>query len=352
LQNHKFNVLLDLQWGSCGKGKFAPFLADKFGVVNASCSHRPNAGHTVRVGEQSWVLKCLPSAVALRNVDGRRMNCYLSAGASFNWQQLDREMAEFAPSVLVRHPRMLEVLDRHREEEQQSLAFISSTMQGAGAALVEKIQRRTRGLTHSADLWLDAVLGSIRDESMLHEAAQGWELSLDHGYKYPYVTSRNCGTAAALDEMGVSPRLLGDVYGVFRPYPIRVGNFEQYTSGPAHGAETTWAEVLTAAGAPQDVIEEHVSKYEFTTVTKRRRRVFEFSFQALRRANQANGVSHLILNFAQYLDWEIRGQKGRFTREQLPARIRDFVHRVESTNDAKIAYIGTGAEHSEAIELC
>lgn len=351
MQEKRFNVLIDLQWGSCGKGKFAPWLADVHGVRHVSCSHRPNAGHTVRIGERSWVLKCLPSAVALRAHDSRKMACYLSAGASWQWEQLEKELAEHKPGIFVTHPRAMEVKPHHRESEQLALGRIASTMQGAGAALVEKIQRSAKGLGLAADVWLDIVDSTIRDDGMLHEAAQGWELSLDHGFKYPHVTSRNCGTAAALDEMGVNPRLLGDVYGVFRPYPIRVGNFGEHSSGPAHGKELVWRDVLFSAGAPEEVIAEHIAKYEMTTVTKRLRRVFEFNRPAFERAVRVNGVTKLILNFAEYVDWEIAGAKGTLVVKQLPKRLQAFIEYVQSCTDARIVALGTGPEHSEVIIL-
>jgi adenylosuccinate synthase len=358
MRPNKFNVLLDLQWGSCGKGKFAPFLAANHGVENLSCSHRPNAGHTVRFGEhEDYVFKCLPSAVALKKLGGYTANVFLSAGAAYVPTRLERELAQFKPDRFLVHPRAMVVREEHIAAEAE-LARISSTMQGTGAALCDKIQRKVRGWPPyegvPADEFVDEVCSRVVREGMLHEAAQGWELSLDHGHVYPYVTSRNCGVAAALDEMCVPPKMLGDVYGVFRPFPIRVGNFEKNSSGPSPTAETTWQKILTDAGAPADVIEEHVQKYEYTTVTKRLRRVFEFSPLQLVRAARCNSVTFLILNFAQYLDWEITGQTGRFQLRQLPKRIQEFVRSVEADahQSGSVRYIGTGAEHSEVIELC
>lgn len=352
MQDKKFNVLLDLQWGSCGKGKFAPYLADKFGIRHVSCSHRPNAGHTVRIGDRSWILKCLPSAVVLGTVRGYPMSCYLSAGASFEAQVLEAELRDHKPHFYMLHPRAMIVTEHHRALERETLAGIASTMQGAGAALSEKISRQTRGMNTPACNWLDLLAPLVEDFPILHEAAQGWELSIDHGHVYPYVTSRNCGTAAALDEMGLSPRALGDVYGVFRPFPIRVGNLGDNSSGPAVGEELTWQGVLSAAGAPADVIEEHVAKYEYTTVTKRRRRVFGFSMTSLVRAVRANGVNHLLLNFAQYIDWSLAGTQGRMPRSELPPKVRMFVQNVERLTRARVHALGTGPEHTEVIELC
>lgn len=349
MQKHKFNILMDMQWGSCGKGKFAPFLTDVHAVANLSCSHRPNAGHTVRIGDRTAVLKCLPSGLFLR--DGTQRTGFLSAGASYDMGRYLVELGLVGDSTVFVHPRAIQIQPYHAESEKE-LGRIASTMQGAGAALAEKILRRNPMLDEkSADNWLDTVLAAV-DKTMLHEAAQGWELSLDHGHVYPHVTSRNCGTAAALDEMGVNPRLLGDVYGVFRPYPIRVGNFEGQSSGDARAPELSWETILRTAGAPADEIEAHVQKYEYTTVTKRRRRVFDFSLGALARAVRTNGVSHLILNFAQYLDWSIQGQKGILSRKNLPERIRNFVYNVETVTKTPILYIGTGPEHTEVIELC
>lgn len=351
MQDKKFNVLLDLQWGSCGKGKFAPYLADQFAIRHVSCSHRPNAGHTVRIGALSWVLKCLPSAVVLRTAFGRPMSCYLSAGASFEAKTLAAETQVHAPHFYSIHPRAMLVTPAHKEAE-AGLSVIASTMQGAGAALIDKISRRVEGMDSTVDGWLDYIHALVNDHPILHEAAQGWELSIDHGYKYPHVTSRNCGTAAALDEMGISPRTLGDVYGVFRPFPIRVGNLGEHSSGSTPGIELTWEKILRAAGAPSDILEEHIQKYEYTTVTKRRRRVFEFSASALQRAVRSNSVTHLVLNFVQYLDWSLAGVCGRYKLRELPRNVRDFIHQVQNSTGVPVTQLGTGPEHTEVIELC
>lgn len=348
MQTNKFNVLMDLQWGSCGKGKFAPYLAAMFDIFHVSCSHRPNAGHTVRMDGKTWVLKVLPSAVTLPS----DMHCYLSAGASFDPQQFDAEVREHKPHFHMIHPRAMLVDDDMRELERENFRGIASTMQGAGAALIAKIGRQLEGLSTPANDWLDNVYAAIDQHGMLHEAAQGWELSIDHGWKYPHVTSRNCGTAAALDEMGVSPRQLGDVYGILRPFPIRVGDFEGCSSGTTPGAETAWETILSNAGAPSSAIEEHIQKYEYTTVTKRRRRVFEYSPVSTARAVRANGVTHLVVNFVQYLDWELAGERGAFYRHELPKNTRRFVHELESATGVPVWALGTGAEHKEVIILC
>lgn len=341
MQNGKVNILLDLQWGSSGKGKFSPWLYERFGLSHVSCSHRPNAGHTVEINGDRHVLKCLPSPVVLGPA-----NVYLSAGAAFVPSRLERELSAFKPSSVHIHPRAMHVQPHHIEEE-QALGRIASTMQGAGACLIAKVRRELEFTTnYPADQWLDQI-HEATTQTLLHEASQGWELSLDHGHVYPHVTSRNCSTAAALDELGLSPRLLGDVYGIFRPYPIRVGDFEGNTSGPTPGKEISWHDVFERCGAPPAVRDAHVEKYEYTTVTKRRRRVFELDIPSLARACRSNGVTKLIMNFAQYIDWDYCERRGKWL--VLPEKLRTLTNEVETACGVSVVAFGTGPDHTDVV---
>ncbi|MGK4001124.1 adenylosuccinate synthetase [Sorangium sp. So ce1036] len=361
----KVNVLLDAQWGSSGKGKFSPWLAERYGVTFASSSNGPNAGHCVERDGVRRVLKCLPAACVVPSV-----KTVLLTGASvFDIRQFKAEACWTNAGIVV-HERAVVLQERHREQERASagLTVIASTQQGSAAAAVEKLMRNPEvvAAAHRDAFWPDRVASSFecRDilldrletgEATLHEVSQGYALSIDHGSHFPQCTSRNCTTARALDDLGISPRLLGDVYLNVRPYPIRVGHIvrDGHVLGHSGGfypdcEETDWETVGRLAGMPDEEIRK-LYQAELTTVTRRLRRVCTFSCMGFVDAVRANGATKIILNFAQYLDWSVSGARGEVPVDDLPARVRDFVRLLEFLSGCPVVAIGTGADHNDVL---
>ena len=58
---------------------------------------------------------------------------------------------------------------------------------------------------------------------VLAEGAQGTMLDLDFG-SYPYVTSSNTISAGACTGLGVSPKTIDEIFGIFKAYCTRVGS--------------------------------------------------------------------------------------------------------------------------------
>ncbi|WP_437935285.1 adenylosuccinate synthetase [Sorangium sp. So ce341] len=361
----KVNVLLDAQWGSSGKAKAALWLAERNGATFASCSNGPNSGHTAVRDGSKYVFKCLPAASLASSVD----TVLLTGASIFDIQQFKTE-ANWTHAGIVIHERAVVLQERHREQERTSagLTVIASTQQGTAAAMVEKLMRNPQvvAAAHRDAFWPDRVASSFecrailldrleKGEAALHEVSQGYALSLDHGSAYPHCTSRNCTTARALDDLGISPRLLGDVYLNVRPYPIRVGHIMHDGQVLGHSGgfypdceETDWETVGRLAGMPDEEIRK-LYRTELTTVTKRLRRVSTFSCMGFVDAVRANGATKIILNFAQYLDWSVNGARGEVPVDDLPARVRDFVRLLESLSGCPVVAIGTGADHNDVL---
>jgi adenylosuccinate synthase len=159
-------------------------------------------------------------------------------------------------------------------------------------------------------------------------------LSLHHGI-YPYVTGR-CTTAAALcSEAGVGPTVVDRVYLVIRTYPIRVGG----TSGPMKD-EIDWETVTRESGYPTALLEK-------TTVTKKIRRVGRFDMDAVVRACELNGTTHLCLTFADYLDANDRDVR---SFDALSRKTREFVDKLEDATDRPVCLISTGPETRSTID--
>lgn len=387
MQEGKFNVLLDVFWGSSGKGKISTWLADHFAVTRVSSSNFPNAGHTAAFEDGTkFIAKAIPTSAILKKVKGMGMECYISPGSGFNWNQLVKEWKESGRPTLRIHERASIVTDEHKRRELEgsdSTVHIASTMQGSAAAIVDKVLRRADcklawndtesmvkafdGLSSGdsvsvirADEFRAMTQIAIMDQghTWLHEGSQGYSLSIDHGSHYPYCTSRNCTVQAAMDHMAIPPSVVGDVYLNLRTFPIRVGNVvengvQKGYSGDFYSdcKEMTWEQVAAESGMPAEEARA-LAERERTTVTKRIRRVTNFSFVGLKDAIRTNGATKLALNFIQYVNWQDNGLKGgREAFVKLSSKSRAFIDRVEAAAGIPVVLVGTGALHDEVISL-
>jgi len=386
MQEGKFNVILDGFWGSSGKGKVATWLADRFHVTKVSSSNYPNAGHTARFEDgTNFVAKAIPTAAILKKVKGMGMECFISPGSGFFWDRLVQEWEEANHPKIYVHGRASIVTLEHARREREgvdSTKHIASTMQGSGAAISDKILRKADCILawNSEEAMKKALADkdpegkiSVVDPTQfremvwsaitsghtwLHEGSQGFALSIDHGSHYPTCTSRNCTLQAAMDHMAIVPALVGDVYLNLRSVPIRVGNVVEDGKRIGYSGdfysdcrELTWDEVAENAGMPESEAA-MLTERERTTVTKRIRRVCTFSFQGLKDAVRVNGATKLILNFAQYVNWEDHGLRGgRDAFLKLSSQTRTLIDKIENCAGVPVVIIGTGANHDDVIDL-
>jgi len=123
------------------------------------------------------------------------------------------------------------------------------------------------------------VINDVIDQgkTVLAEGAQGSLLDIDFG-SYPYVTSSNTISAGACTGLGVSPKLIGEVFGIFKAYCTRVG------SGPFP------TELLGESG---DALRKQGN--EFGATTGRPRRCGWLDIPALKYATMLNGVTQLFM---------------------------------------------------------
>ncbi len=342
MQAGKFNVLLDSAWGSSGKGKVASWLAKYYGVTDASSCNMPNAGHTVQVGDERTVYKVLPSASHF----GARS--WIGPGAVINEAQLAKEIAFGKTGPVYIHERAGVLQEKHAAQERAQLSKISSTMQGSGACMTEKLMRQ-------GDLWGTGDRGgfygdvfrhqyreAVKYGVVIHEIAQGWGLSIDHGTHYPHCTSRNCGVGRALDDMAIPPGLVGDVLLVVRTYPIRVGNTADGYSGGwmPDQEELSWDEIEKRTGLSG------LAAKELTTVTKRVRRVASFSKQLLLDCVRCNGATGMVVTFAEYLDKRALGVRNA---NALPDAVYQFVADIECLTSVPVIAVSTGPDVDDMV---
>ena len=333
------DVLVGLQWGSEGKGRVAAAIAGRYQA--AVRVGGPNAGHTVWYQGKRYINRSIPCAWV-------NPNCalYIGAGAAIDFKILDTEITDIGIDrsrlLIDRNAVMINVNDIERES---ALAPISSTQHGVGAAHARKIGRQVgHAITAGQQDWtyhnqrIGDVAAGLHATSgrILVEGTQGALLAIDHG-DYPYVTSRNPIAASLLGDCGLPPRA-ERVIGVARTYPIRVGG----PSGPM-GTEISWAEVARRAGLPPGLEER-------TTVTNKVRRVAELDYQRLAYAARLNGVTDLVVTFADYLDSSIRNRSITRINQlcvEYPA-VYAVARRMADACDASLSGItwGPTAEHA------
>jgi adenylosuccinate synthase len=359
MRRGRLNVVIGGQWGSEGKGKACALLARKFNVDMAISNNMSNAGHSFYFGADKYVGFHLPSAIA--NPDTELV---IGPGAGITMSVFNREMADLAimlPETRLKiHPNAMIIEPKHSEAELLGTKYIASTMKGCGAALGEKVARdpELKLAKDIKELWpyltdTDKVIRDALDKGkmVMAEVAQGFDLSLNRGLEYPFTTSRDVDVGTTLSYCGVPPKLLGDVYGCLRTYPIRVGNVEGGYSGPFYNdqEELDWDDVTKASGSP-------MSLEEITTVTGRVRRVFSFSRVQHRKFEKVNAPDFLFLNFVDYIDWSLHNQHHLFPQgvtydnEKLSQWI---INNLPVYGDATvpIAYMGTGADHMHLMDF-
>lgn len=353
------NIVQGASAGSEAKGKLSAFLADKYmnDISALTMSASPNAGHTVVVGAEKFVTYHLPaSAVACPD----NIGIYLGPASLINTSILFKEIEETGinPERILIDPRAAIITPELIQlEHDAKLSDIGSTLQGIGETRIAKIRRDgsvtlAKDCTELLELGVVSVkpvaeyINDIMDNggTVLHEMTQGFDLDLEHGIDPRYCTSKMINPAMGMAEMGVSPHRIGHIYGVLRPYPIRVNN-RTGTSGPyADGIELEWKQVAMACKHPDPD-----SFGEITTTTKLPRRIFTFSWERFNHFIRVARPDFLCLQFANYLNWE---DFGRRKWHDLSVETRAFVGTLErNAGRSRVAYIGTGPEHDDMVDL-
>lgn len=373
----KVTVVLDSQAGSCGKGKFIGYLAQKDNASFAINNFMSNAGHTYEDDKYGRVMtQHLPTSMV--NPDTQ---LYIGPGAAITPSILFDEILHYRDIIgdreIVINPRAMVIKPEHAEKEKQIIRS-GSTFKGCGAACADKVMRvpgtQLFGEWYRYEDWSEIVgqkmdrdsvnfiLSHVRvedgmfdlnnaidcGESVMIEGSQGCDLDINYGLPYPNTTSRQCHAGQLVADCGISPRLVTDIVMIMRPYPIRISNKTNIgidiSSGDYNGSqELTWDEIKKRCGAP-----EGVDFGEMTTVTKKMRRVFEMNWDRLEYVTLLNRPTCIALNFVQYLDYNALGCK---KLRDLPSKVRSFIDRVEDVTNVKVGLIGTGAKNDDIIDV-
>jgi adenylosuccinate synthase len=331
-------VVLGCQWGDEGKGKIVDVLAEDVHVV-ARYQGGANAGHTVHVGDDEFILHQIPSGIL-----HPEKRCLLGNGVVLEAIGFGEEYDELkARGITVDgrvgvSQRAHLVMPYHRlldnVAEDQAEQKIGTTGRGIGPAYEEKAGRRglrvsdlehpdrvaalveegveraclrarllggdlpgdvrrmvdealragerLRGL--ATDTGLEILTALKGGKRVLLEGAQGTALDLDHG-TYPFVTSSTTTAGGAATGSGIGPTAIDAVIGVVKAYTTRVGN------GPLPtGLDQELDEKLRELGG------------EFGATTGRPRRCGWFDAVLARFSARVNGLTGLAVTKLDVLD--------------------------------------------------
>ena len=341
-------VVVGGQYGSEGKGKISAFITKHEDIDICVRCGGPNSGHSfVDENGNTVVLRQLPTGFV-----NARTRLLIPAGALIDPKVLKQEIEtlRLSPARVGVDSKcfVIDEKDRQQERELHLKERLSSTLCGVGAAQARRVLRGedaklARDLT-GVYSWLDPYLTDTsdevnsaldRDKKVLVEGTQGFGLSIysDH---YPKTTSRDTTAAGFLSEVVVSPRLVTEIVVVFRTFPIRVAG-EQ--AGPLEN-EITWERIQVESGYPYPIS-------EWTTVTRKLRRVGRFDWRLAQKCVQVNRPTRIAINGLDYMDY--RNFQCQ-TLELLTDSAQQFLRNLEDRFAVPVSYCGTGPSLSDVLQ--
>ncbi|MGV3278027.1 adenylosuccinate synthase [Rickettsiales bacterium LUAb2] len=323
--------VLGLQFGDEGKGKIIDVLAKKVNYVTRFQGGN-NAGHTLVVNNNKFVLHLLPSGVLYDHV-----KCIIGNGVVVDLKVLIAEIdllkskgvntdnifiSDRAHLIMPYHI----ILDA-MQEESMGENKIGTTKRGIGPCYVDKYARvgirvgdlldlesfkarleyniveKNKVLTkiynqpeldfneiyqqfiEFAKIIKHRIIDSVVEvnnainnkQNILCEGAQAAMLDIDFG-SYPFVTSSNPIAGAISTGLGVAPSKIDKIIGVSKAYCTRVGEGKFITE-------------------LQDETGDHLVNVgrEFGSTTGRKRRCGWLDLVALKYANILNGTNYLVI---------------------------------------------------------
>lgn len=418
----KVDVLLGLQWGDEGKGKIVDVLAPKYDVV-ARFQGGPNAGHTLEFDGIKHVLHQIPSGIfreKTRNVIGNGVvldpivfRAEIEKLQKYNLAVRTNLFISKKATLIIPTHRLLDQAQEKAKGENK----IGSTLKGIGPSYQDKIGRQglrvgdilSPDFRKKFDKLVEVHLGILKNHdivfnwnelesqfmdsvqflkefklidseyflnqelksgsSVLAEGAQGSLLDIDFG-SYPFVTSSSTVTAGACIGLGVAPKHIGEVFGIFKAYSTRVG------SGPFP------TELINEEGEAM-----RKQGNEFGSTTGRPRRCGWIDLPSLKYSIMINGVTQLLMMKADVLSIfpkikictqyqlgdgtvtdqvpyeqinenitpiyvEVKGWhctlKG-LAEKELPVELQDYIGFLEKKLEVPISLISTGPDRTETI---
>jgi adenylosuccinate synthase len=330
-------VIVGAQWGDEGKGKVIDIYAGKADIV-ARYQGGNNAGHTVVIGKDSFILHLIPSGILHKG-----KICVIGNGVVVDPKALLEEISVLESKGIKIDGRLFISQDAHvifpyhrklDELREAKKKKIGTTKKGIGPCYADKVARlgirfvdllnekvfkeklennleeknpifckiyNVEGysfdkLYEEYSCYVEKVKKYVCDtklflnnavkekKKILFEGAQGTLLDVDHG-TYPFVTSSNSTSGGASTGTGVGPNKIDKVIGVVKAYTTRVGE------GPF---PTEFSD---------DLMERIRTKgKEFGATTGRPRRCGWFDSIVVKHSVMVNGIDEIVVTKLDVLD--------------------------------------------------
>lgn len=273
------DVIVDLQYGDCGKGKITHYLCStgKYTHVvryNGGC----NAGHTIYHHGKKFVTHHIPAGVFFG------VKSIIGPGCVVNPEQFFKEVEELEAGglevrSLVKIAKNTHIITRSHLSDDSTDTTIGTTKRGNGPAYSDKYARtgvRAESVPELQEFLVDFLEEMHQEGTIaLFEGAQGFGLDIDWG-DYPYVTSSHCTVAGAMLN-GVPPKAIRNVWGVAKAYETYVGTKK------FQGEDPIFDEICEIGE-------------EYGATTGRKRQVNWMNWNLIDTAIKVNGVTHLVVN--------------------------------------------------------
>lgn len=325
------DIILGLQWGDEGKGKIADFLTPNYDIV-ARFQGGPNAGHSLEFEGKKFVLNTIPSGIFGKNTmnvigNGVVIDPIRLLGEI---ERIKNECPDYREKLLISKKAHL-ILPTHRildaaQEHARGANKIGSTLRGIGPTYRDKtgrlgirigdffeknfkeiyqqtVQEHLKQIEYlnysdydleteensffeslenlsqlqfiNSEYYINNAISS--GKRILAEGAQGSMLDVEFG-TYPFVTSSVTMAGGVCSGLGVAPKHIRTVYGIFKAYCTRVGGGPFPTE-----LNDEMGENLRSIGN------------EFGATTGRPRRTGWLDLVALNYTCMINGVDKLIM---------------------------------------------------------
>jgi adenylosuccinate synthase len=280
----KTDIIVDLQYGDCAKGKVAHHLCKekKYTHVlryNGGC----NAGHTIYHKGVKIVTHHIPVGVMFG------IKSIIGPGCVLDPEQFFKEIKELEAAGIKTKGKIFvakntHIITKENKEEDGGDIKIGTTKRGNGPAYRNKYGRtgiRAEDVKELAPYLIDLYeefhgnKSKNKNIDILCEGAQGFGLDIDWG-DYPFVTSSHCTVAGALLN-AIPYTAVKDVWGVAKIYETYVGKkkFE-----------------------PDQPIFQKIREYgeEYGSTTGRPRQCNWMNINLLEKAISLNGVNKVVLS--------------------------------------------------------
>jgi adenylosuccinate synthase len=324
-------------YGDEGKGLVTAYLSIQDRIDAAIRSQGPQAGHTVTYQGKQYVLRQIPSAIFNPNAQ-----LLLAAGAYVSPKVVMEEVEKFEPFNVRKRLKIDEnatvILPRHIEEEKDLVKSIGSVGTGVGGAASERALRRPDILVkdapelkeYSDGIHVSDITNDLLDEkkSVLIEGAHSTHLSNLHG-SYPFTNAYDNTAAALLDQVGLGPKAVDNIYLVFKSFMSRVGE------GPLKG-ELSKEET------------DRLGQHEEGSVSHRIRRTAPFDVDLARKSIKLNTPTDLALT---KLDIVYPEAAGVTDYKDLPSESKEWIDYLQKELKVPITLIKTGPEVKDIIDL-